>query len=119
MTWIVFLLSLLIMDSWIYVLNKNTFTDSKGGDVMLDKSTKFCRLPLVSAVLMALGSMTSAQAQEAAAQPAMEEIIIVGWDQEGTLYIRGTVSSSDAVMLLELAKHTFMQEAFGEDYSVN
>ena len=48
-----------------------------------------------------------------------QEIIIVGWDEEGTLYIRGTVSSSDAVMLLELAKHTFMQEAFGEDYSVN
>ena len=47
---------------------------------MLDKSTKFCRLPLVSAVLMAFGSMTSAQAQDTAAQvaPAIEEIMIVG-----------------------------------------
>jgi iron complex outermembrane receptor protein len=47
---------------------------------MLDKSTKFRRLPLVSAVLMAFGSMTSAQAQDTAAQvaPAIEEIMIVG-----------------------------------------
>jgi len=43
----------------------------------------------------------------------------VGWDIDGALVVKGTVSVPDAVLLLELGKSTFIQEIFGEDYSVD
>ena len=49
-----------------------------------------------------------------------ESCIVVGWDQEGSLYMRGNLHRSESViLLLELAKFTYLQEAFGEDYSVH
>jgi len=49
-----------------------------------------------------------------------ESCIVVGWDQEGSLCIRANLHDSAGVMLLlELAKFTYLQEAFGEDYSVH
>tara|TARA_R110000823_G_scaffold216458_1_gene346051 strand:- start:89 stop:313 length:225 start_codon:yes stop_codon:yes gene_type:complete len=49
-----------------------------------------------------------------------ESCIVVGWDQEGSLYMRGNLHHSESViLLLELAKFTYLQEAFGEDYSVH
>ena len=47
------------------------------------------------------------------------ELLIVGWDTDGALAVRGTVSVPEAVLLLELGKSTFIQEIFGEDYSVH
>jgi len=43
----------------------------------------------------------------------------VGWDTDGALVVKGTVSVPEAVLLLELGKSTFIQEIFGEDYSVD
>ena len=50
-----------------------------------------------------------------------ESCIVVGWDKEdGSLYMRGNLHHSESViLLLELAKFTYLQEAFGEDYSVH
>ena len=47
------------------------------------------------------------------------ELLIVGWDTDGALVVKGTVSVPEAVLLLELGKSTFIQEIFGEDYSVH
>ena len=46
------------------------------------------------------------------------ELLIVGWDTNGALVVNGTVSVPEAVLLLELGKSTFIQEIFGEDYSM-
>jgi len=46
------------------------------------------------------------------------ELLIVGWDTDGALVVKGTVSVPEAVLLLELGKSTFIQEIFGEDYSM-
>ena len=46
------------------------------------------------------------------------ELLIVGWDTDGALAVRGTVSVPEAVLLLELGKSIFIQEIFGEDYSM-
>lgn len=49
-----------------------------------------------------------------------ESCIVVGWDHEGSLIMRGNLHHSESViLLLELAKFTYLQEAFGEDYSVH
>jgi len=49
-----------------------------------------------------------------------ESCMIVGWDHEGSLYMRGNLhDSANIMLLLELAKFTYLQEAFGEDYSVH
>jgi len=49
-----------------------------------------------------------------------ESCIVVGWDHEGSLIMRGNLHRSESViLLLELAKFTYLQEAFGEDYSVH
>ena len=46
------------------------------------------------------------------------ELLIVGWDTDGALVVNGTVSVPEAVLLLELGKSIFIQEIFGEDYSM-
>jgi hypothetical protein len=46
------------------------------------------------------------------------ELLIVGWDTNGALVVNGTVSVPEAVLLLELGKSIFIQEIFGEDYSM-
>jgi hypothetical protein len=49
-----------------------------------------------------------------------ESCIVVGWDHEGSLIMRGNLHDSAGVMLLlRLAEFTYLQEAFGEDYSVH
>jgi len=42
----------------------------------------------------------------------LEEILVIGWDHDGNLVIRGSVSPECAVLLLETAKHTFISEMF-------
>jgi hypothetical protein len=42
----------------------------------------------------------------------LEEILVIGWDHDGNLVIRGSVSPESAVLLLETAKHTFISEMF-------
>jgi hypothetical protein len=44
----------------------------------------------------------------------LEEILVIGWDHDGNLIIRGSVSPESAVLLLETAKHTFISEMFEE-----
>jgi hypothetical protein len=42
----------------------------------------------------------------------LEEILVIGWDHDGNLVIRGSVGMDSAVLLLETAKHTFISEMF-------
>jgi hypothetical protein len=42
----------------------------------------------------------------------LEEILVIGWDHDGNLVIRGSVEMDSAVLLLETAKHTFISEMF-------
>lgn len=44
----------------------------------------------------------------------LEEVLVIGWDQNGNLVIRGSVDIGAAVLLLETAKHTFIAEMFEE-----
>lgn len=40
--------------------------------------------------------------------------MVIGWDKNGNLVIRGSVDIDAAVLLLETAKHTFISEMFEE-----
>lgn len=42
----------------------------------------------------------------------LEDVLVIGWDHDGNLVIRGSVSPESAVLLLETVKHTFISEMF-------
>ncbi|MGA0170881.1 MAG: hypothetical protein ACO3JV_14505 [Pseudomonadales bacterium] len=44
----------------------------------------------------------------------LAEVLVIGWDHDGNLVIRGSVDVGSAIMLLETAKHTFIAEMFEE-----
>jgi len=44
----------------------------------------------------------------------LAEVLVIGWDHDGNLVIRGSVEMDSAVLLLETAKHTFIAEMFEE-----